>query len=167
MQNTPEKALQLLHQMLGGESDFRVGQWEAIKNLIVEHNRVLLVQKTGWGKSMVYFIATRMLRDQGAGPTLLISPLLSLMRDQIKMAEKIGIQALTINSTNQDNWPEIEGILLKDQCDLILISPERLNNYHFRNNVLTKISGGLGYLSSMRPIASRIGVMISGQTTAG
>jgi ATP-dependent DNA helicase RecQ len=144
MQNTSEIALKLLHRMLGEGANFRDGQWEAIRNLVVEHNRVLLVQKTGWGKSMVYFISTRILRDQGAGPTLLISPLLSLMRDQIKMAEKIGIQALTINSTNQDSWHEIEMALLKNQCDLILISPERLNNHHFRNNLLTKISGRIG-----------------------
>ena len=144
MQTLHSKALYLLKQMLGDQAEFRKGQWEAIKNLVEDHHRVLLVQKTGWGKSIVYFIATRMLRDQGAGPTLLISPLLSLMRDQIKMAEKIGINALTINSTNQDNWPEIERILLKNQCDVILISPERLNNYHFRNNILTKISGRIG-----------------------
>lgn len=144
MQTLHSKALYLLKQMLGDQAEFRKGQWEAIKNLVEDHRRVLLVQKTGWGKSIVYFIATRMLRDQGAGPTLLISPLLSLMRDQIKMADKIGVQALTINSTNQDNWPEIERILLKNQCDVILISPERLNNYHFRNNVLTKISGRIG-----------------------
>jgi ATP-dependent DNA helicase RecQ len=144
MQNTSQIALKLLHQMLGEGANFRDGQWETIRNLVVEHNRVLLVQKTGWGKSMVYFISTRILRDQGSGPTLLISPLLSLMRDQIKMAEKIGIQALTINSTNQDSWHEIEMALLKNQCDMILISPERLNNHHFRNNLLTKISGRIG-----------------------
>ncbi|MEA3327834.1 MAG: RecQ family ATP-dependent DNA helicase [Chloroflexota bacterium] len=139
-----DKALRLLRKMLGEQAEFRKGQWDAIRNLVIDHNRVLLVQKTGWGKSMVYFIATRMLRGQNAGPTLLISPLLSLMRDQIKMAENIGIRALTINSTNQDNWPEIESSLLQNQCDVILISPERLNNYRFRNDVLPKISGRIG-----------------------
>jgi len=144
MQNTKQMALNYLHQMIGNNYNFREGQWEAIKNLVEARNRVLLIQKTGWGKSMVYFISTRILRDKGAGPTLLISPLLSLMRDQIKMAENIGISALTINSTNRDNWNEIEEKLQSDQCDVILISPERLNNHRFRENVLPKISGRIG-----------------------
>ncbi|MDY6846661.1 MAG: RecQ family ATP-dependent DNA helicase [Chloroflexota bacterium] len=144
MQNTKQMALNYLHQMIGNDYNFREGQWEAIKNLVEARNRVLLIQKTGWGKSMVYFISTRILRDKGAGPTLLISPLLSLMRDQIKMAENIGISALTINSTNQDSWKEIEEKLQGDQCDVILISPERLNNHRFLENVLPKISGRIG-----------------------
>ena len=144
MQNTKDRARHYLHKMLGPQSDFREGQWEAIEQLVVPHHRVLLVQKTGWGKSLVYFIATRMLRDQGAGPTLLISPLLSLMRDQIKMASKIGIQALTINSTNQEDWPFIEDALANNQCDVMLISPERLNNHLFLQKVLPKISGRIG-----------------------
>jgi ATP-dependent DNA helicase RecQ len=144
MQNTKDRARHYLHQMLGSQSDFREGQREAIEHLVVAHHRVLLVQKTGWGKSLVYFIATRMLRDKGAGPTLLISPLLSLMRDQIKMASKIGIKALTINSTNQEHWPLIEDALANNQCDVMLISPERLNNHKFLKNVLPKISGRIG-----------------------
>lgn len=144
MQNTKQMALDYLHQMIGNDYNFREGQWEAIKILVEARDRVLLVQKTGWGKSMVYFISTRILRDRGVGPTLLISPLLSLMRDQIKMAENIGISALSINSTNQDNWNEIEDTLLRDQCDVILISPERLNNHRFRERVLPKISGRIG-----------------------
>lgn len=144
MQSVKDRARHYLHQMLGPQCDFREGQWEAIEHLVVPHHRVLLVQKTGWGKSLVYFISTRMLRDQGAGPTLLISPLLSLMRDQIKMASKIGIRALTINSTNQEDWPLIEDTLLNNQCDVMLISPERLNNHRFLQNVLPKISGRIG-----------------------
>jgi ATP-dependent DNA helicase RecQ len=144
MQNKYDRAKNLLSEMLGLDSEFRVGQWEAIDQLVNHHQRVLLVQKTGWGKSIVYFIATRMMRDQGAGPTLLISPLLSLMRDQIKMAEKIGIRALTINSTNRDEWSAIEISLLHDECDVMLISPERLNNQQFLQEVLPKISGRIG-----------------------
>jgi ATP-dependent DNA helicase RecQ len=139
-----DKSRDLLRQMLGDQAEFRKGQWEAINNLVAGHHRVLLVQKTGWGKSIVYFIATKLMRDQGAGPTLLISPLLSLMRDQIKMAEYIGIRALTINSTNPKEWPEITTKLQENQCDIVLISPERLNNHHFVKNLLPKISGRIG-----------------------
>ena len=144
MQNIEQVALGHLRHMLGEGAKFRPGQWEAIQNLVRHRKRVLLVQKTGWGKSIVYFIATRMLRDQGSGPTLLISPLLSLMRDQIKMASKIGINALTINSTNQDDWPAIECELTQNQCDVMLISPERLNNQRFLKMVLPRISGRIG-----------------------
>ena len=88
----------------------------------------MVVKRTGWGKSAVYFLATRLLRDAGAGPTLLVSPLLSLMRDQIAKAEAIGIRAATINSTNLDQWRQVEAELAAGQVDLLLISPERLNN---------------------------------------
>lgn len=144
MLHTKEKALGLLRNMLGEQAHFRKGQWEAINAVVNEHQRVLLVQKTGWGKSVVYFIATRLLRDAGKGPTLLISPLLSLMRDQIRMAEKIGIHALTINSSNTDEWPAIEDALNNNRCDVMLISPERLNNQRFLNHILPKISGFVG-----------------------
>jgi ATP-dependent DNA helicase RecQ len=65
---------------------------------------VLVVQRTGFGKSAIYFIATRMLRDAGAGPTLIVSPLLALMRDQVAAAERMGVRSVTINSTNTDEW---------------------------------------------------------------
>lgn len=144
MPHAEEKALGLLRNMLGEQAVFRTGQWEAINAVVNDRHRVLLVQKTGWGKSVVYFIATRMLRDAGKGPTLLISPLLSLMRDQIRMAEKIGIRALTINSTNPDEWPAIEDALHHNRCDVMLISPERLNNQRFLMHILPKISGHIG-----------------------
>jgi ATP-dependent DNA helicase RecQ len=144
MPHSKEKALGLLKSMLGEQAVFRAGQWEAINAVVNDLHRVLLIQKTGWGKSVVYFIATRMLRDTGKGPTLLISPLLSLMRDQIRMAEKIGIRALTINSTNPDEWPAIEDALNHNCCDVMLISPERLNNQRFLKHILPKISGHIG-----------------------
>lgn len=137
-------ALELLHQMIGSDKSFRPGQWEAIETVAIKKQRALVVQRTGWGKSLVYFLATKLLREQGAGPTLLISPLLSLMRNQIDMAERIGICAYTINSANRDEWPNIEKALAKDGCDLILISPERLNNDHFLKEVLPRISGRIG-----------------------
>ena len=138
--------LQLLKQMLGTEAQFRPGQWEAIEAVAIKKQRALVVQRTGWGKSMVYFLATKLLREQGAGPTLLISPLLSLMRNQIEAAERIGINARSINSDNQQEWSEIIESLQGNKCDLLLISPERLNNPDFLNKVLPGISGNIGML---------------------
>ncbi len=117
---------------------FRAGQWECIAPLL-HHKRVLVVQRTGWGKSMVYFLATRLLRDQGLGPAILISPLLSLMRNQIEAATRIGLVARTINSTNGDNWESICDEVLTGQVDILLISPERLANENFRQKILSKI----------------------------
>ncbi len=136
--------LNLLRQMIGEEKSFRPGQWEAIETVVVKKQRALVVQRTGWGKSLVYFLATKLLREQGAGPTLLISPLLSLMRNQIEMAGRIGIRAFTINSANKEEWVAVEEALAKDECDLMLISPERLNNEHFLKQILPQISGRIG-----------------------
>jgi len=127
---------QLLQRMLGRDATFRPGQWEAISEVVERRSRVLIVQKTGWGKSLVYFLATRLLRDAGAGPTLLISPLLSLMRNQIEMAECLRIRPFTINSTNMSEWEEVEGDLQQDKCDVLLISPERLANPRFLDKTL-------------------------------
>jgi len=141
-----ELALKYLKQMLGDDKEFREGQWKAIKSVILDRKRVIIVQRTGWGKSIVYFLATKLLREQGFGPTILISPLLSLMRNQILAAEKIGIQALTINSTNEDTWEDITNSILSNNCDIILISPERLKNRKFLNEVIIPISQKLGLL---------------------
>lgn len=139
-----QHALTLLQKMIGQDKSFRPGQWEAVKAVAVDKKRALVVQRTGWGKSLVYFLSTKLLREAGAGPTLLISPLLSLMRNQINMAGKIGIRAFTINSVNKEEWATVEGALSKDECDLMLISPERLNNEHFLKQVLPQISGRIG-----------------------
>lgn len=136
--------LDLLHQMIGADKNFRPGQWEAIEIVAIKKQRALVVQRTGWGKSLVYFLATKLLREEGAGPALLISPLLSLMRNQIEMAAKIGIRAYAINSANKEEWAKVEDALAKDECDLMLISPERLNNEHFLKQVLPQISGRIG-----------------------
>ncbi|MEW5871790.1 MAG: RecQ family ATP-dependent DNA helicase [Chloroflexota bacterium] len=133
-----------LETMLGPGSQFRDGQWEAIEAVAVHRQRALVVQRTGWGKSIVYFLATKLLREQGAGPTLLISPLLSLMRNQIAMAERIGIRASTIHSTNQKDWAQVEEALRCNECDILLISPERLNNPRFIQQVLPDIAGKIG-----------------------
>ena len=126
------------------QADFRDGQWEAIASLIEEQAKLLVVQRTGWGKSLVYFLATRLLRDRGAGPTLLISPLLALMRNQIAAADRIGIKAATINSSNTDEWQIVKTDLLAGQIDVLLISPERLANEDFTNSILLPISQKIG-----------------------
>ena len=139
-----ETARNLLKTALGDPAaDFRQGQWECIESLL-KRLRVLVVQRTGWGKSMVYFLATRLLRDRGAGATLLISPLLALMRNQILAAERIGVRAATINSSNPDQWEAVQERLLEGEVDILLISPERLANDDFRENVLLPIAGSIG-----------------------
>ena len=140
-------ALHLLRTALDdATASFRDGQWEAINSLVNQQERLLVVQRTGYGKSFVYFIATRILRDRGRGPTLIVSPLLSLMRNQIVAAQRIGIQALTINSTNTNEWPELQRAVLSDKTDVLLISPERLANDEFVENVLLPIAGTIGLL---------------------
>src|SRR5579871_5763755 len=118
------------------DADFRPGQLEAIRDVVVDRGRVLCVQRTGWGKSAVYFVATALLREAGAGPTLIISPLLALMRNQIAAAERLGLRAHTVNSTNREEWDHVERGLATDALDLLLISPERLNNPLFRQHML-------------------------------
>jgi ATP-dependent DNA helicase RecQ len=135
-----------LAQVLGSQVHFRDGQWEAIEALVVKRQRVLVVQRTGWGKSLVYFLATRLLRSKGAGPTILISPLLSLMRNQIQSAAQWGVSAATINSDNFDDHTQIESQLLAGQIDLLLISPERLANDRFQREVWSKLAKKVGLL---------------------
>src|ERR1051326_1801658 len=126
-----ETARVLLQQMLGTGAEFRDGQWEAIDLIANQHRRVLVVQRTGWGKSLVYFMAAKILRDAGAGPALLISPLLSLMRNQILAAEKLGLRAVTIHSENLAEWGHVEAALAANQVDALMVSPERLAHSAF------------------------------------
>ncbi len=140
-----QNTLQLLRQALNEPSaTFRNGQWEAIEKLINHRARLLVVQRTGWGKSIVYFLATRLLRDQGSGPTLLISPLLALMRNQILAATRIGIEAATINSSNKEVWQHVQQQLIGNAVDILLISPERLANDEFRETVLLPMANSIG-----------------------
>jgi ATP-dependent DNA helicase RecQ len=125
-------------------ANFRDGQWEAIAELLQNNSRLLVVQRTGWGKSLVYFIATRLLRNRGAGVTLLISPLLALMRNQIAAAARIGVKAVTVNSSNQQEWEQVKNQLLTNRIDILLISPERLANQDFIENILLPISSNIG-----------------------
>ncbi len=118
-----ERATALLAKLAGPEARFREHQLEAVRDLAGDRARVLCVQRTGWGKSAVYFVATALLREQGAGPTLIVSPLLALMRNQVAAAERLGLRAHTVNSTNRDAWAEIQRHLEADDVDLLLISP--------------------------------------------
>ncbi len=136
----------LLTGLAGPGATLRDDQLAAIAALVVDRRRVVVVKRTGWGKSAVYFLATRLLRDQGGGPTLLVSPLLSLMRDQIAKAAGIGIRAATINSANLDEWRPIHEELAAGAVDLLLVSPERLNSPQFRDEVLPGLSKQVGLL---------------------
>lgn len=127
MPYNPSRALELLR--LGTqrpEAMFRDHQEEAIQHVVDGCGRLLVVQKTGWGKSSVYFIAAKLLREEGMGPAVLISPLLALMRNQIAAAERMGVRAVTINSENRAEWEEVEAALARNEVDILLISPERL-----------------------------------------
>ena len=140
------RAGELLRELAGPDAVFREHQLEAIRDLVEDRARVLCVQRTGWGKSAVYFIATALLREQGSGPTLIVSPLLALMRNQIAAARRIGIRAHTVNSTNREAWGEISALLDGDGVDLLLISPERLNNPQFRARMLPVFAERVGLL---------------------
>jgi ATP-dependent DNA helicase RecQ len=140
------EAADLLRQLAGPDAGFRQHQLEAVEDLVVGRRRVLCVQRTGWGKSAVYFIGTALLRRAGEGPTVLISPLLALMRNQIAAAARLGIRAETINSTNRDDWAVVAERLRRDDVDLLLISPERLNNPEFRREMLPLFVERVGML---------------------
>ena len=137
----------LLRRLTGrDDADFRDGQLEAIEQLVDKRGRVLCVQRTGWGKSAVYFVATAMLREQGAGPTILVSPLIALMRNQLAAAEALGIEAATVNSSNREDWDETFDRIANDEIDLLLLSPERLANQQFRAMVLPRLVEATGLL---------------------
>src|ERR1700689_3006281 len=133
-----------LRALAGEHARLRDDQWTAIRALVAERRRALVVQRTGWGKSAVYFIATALLRAQGAGATVIVSPLLALMRNQIEAAERAGIRAYTINSSNLEEWDEVEAAVTAGRTDLLLVSPERLNNPGFRDAVLPRLAAETG-----------------------
>ena len=143
-----DQAQQLLQTALANPAaQFREGQWEAIDALVNQQQKLLVVQRTGWGKSSVYFISTKIFRDRGMGPTIIVSPLLALMRNQIESAQRLGIVAETMNSTNQNDWQAVSQRIINNQIDCLLISPERLANDTFIETVL-------------QPIADRIALMV-------
>ncbi|MFF1633316.1 RecQ family ATP-dependent DNA helicase [Leifsonia sp. NPDC058248] len=147
MSTTREQALDTLRALVGrDDADFHDGQFEAISALVDDHRRALVVQRTGWGKSAVYFVATMLLRARGSGPTILVSPLLALMRDQVAAAERAGVRAVTLNSSNRHEWDDVMQRLRDDSVDALLVSPERLNNPEFRDQYLPSLIERSGLL---------------------
>ena len=144
---TRERAEAHLRALVGSDDAvLREDQWTAIEALAVGRRRALVVQRTGWGKSAVYFVATLLLRERGAGPTVIVSPLLALMRNQIAAAERAGIRAVTINSTNMEDWEPVQESIRAGEVDVLLVSPERLNNPGFRDEVLPRLAATCGLL---------------------
>ena len=142
-----ERALELLRKLTDAPgAEFRDGQLAAIRTVAERRRRALVVQRTGWGKSAVYLIATKLLRKAGAGPTVIVSPLLALMRNQLDMADRLDLHAETVNSTNREQWQPTFDAIEAGDIDLLLISPERLNNDEFRRDVLPDLLGDLGML---------------------
>jgi ATP-dependent DNA helicase RecQ len=144
---THSAALTVLRTLVGrDDAVFHEGQFEAIQTLVDDKQRALVVQRTGWGKSAVYFVATLLLRQRGGGPTILVSPLLALMRDQVAAAARAGVRAVAINSSNAHEWTDILGRLQRDEVDVLLVSPERLNNPTFRDEQLPALVARAGML---------------------
>ncbi|MFE7398174.1 RecQ family ATP-dependent DNA helicase [Streptomyces sp. NPDC057557] len=129
-----------------GAARLREDQWRAIEALVADKRRALVVQRTGWGKSAVYFVATSLLRAQGGGPTVIVSPLLALMRNQVAAAARAGISARTINSSNTEEWDTVQAEVAAGEVDVLLVSPERLNNPDFRDQVLPRLAAATGLL---------------------
>ena len=141
-----DRAEASLRALAGPTATLREDQWTAISALVADRRRALVVQRTGWGKSAVYFVATALLRATGAGPTVIISPLLALMRNQIAAAERAGIRAATVNSTNIEDWTNTYAAVNRGEVDVLLLSPERLNNPDFRDNVMPQLAATCGLL---------------------
>ena len=136
-----ERALELLRIGSGrADATFRDGQEEAIRHIVEGRGRLLVVQKTGWGKSFVYFIANKLLRESGSGPALLISPLLALMRNQVEAARRMGLRAEAIHSENPTDHARIEAAFLHNDVDILLITPERFANQRFSTQVLAPVA---------------------------
>lgn len=129
-----------------GTARLREDQWRAIEALVADKRRALVVQRTGWGKSAVYFVATSLLREAGSGPTVIVSPLLALMRNQVEAAARAGIRARTINSSNTEEWETVQQEVAAGEVDVLLVSPERLNNPDFRDEVLPRLAAATGLL---------------------
>src|SRR3954470_14088856 len=142
-----EQAEHALRRLVGRpDAALHDDQWTAIEALVVDRRRALVVQRTGWGKSAVYFVATALLRAAGSGPTVIVSPLLALMRNQIAAAERAGIHAVTVNSSNIEQWQEVYDDVERGAVDVLLVSPERLNNPGFRDAVLPRLAATAGLL---------------------
>ncbi|OFS27426.1 ATP-dependent DNA helicase RecQ [Brevibacterium sp. HMSC07C04] len=173
-ENTLHASAQSILAQLTGRPDavFRDGQLQAIDTLVRDRRRALVVQRTGWGKSAVYFVSARLIRQAGGGPTLVISPLLALMRDQVEAAHRAGVSAVTINSSNVTEWDDAVDALRQDRVDVLFISPERLTNPRFRDHVLGEVLKRVGMIvvdeahcisdwgHDFRPDYRRIGALV-------
>ncbi|SOD69356.1 ATP-dependent DNA helicase RecQ [Streptomyces sp. 1222.2] len=146
LRTTADAVLARLVGAPAGTARLREDQWHAIEALVADKRRALVVQRTGWGKSAVYFVATALLRERGAGPTVIVSPLLALMRNQVEAAARAGIRARTINSSNTEEWDTIRQEVTTGTVDVLLVSPERLNNPDFRDQVLPELAAATGLL---------------------
>ncbi|MEH0529345.1 RecQ family ATP-dependent DNA helicase [Streptomyces stelliscabiei] len=146
LRTTADAVLARLVGAPAGTARLREDQWHAIEALVADKRRALVVQRTGWGKSAVYFVATALLRERGAGPTVIVSPLLALMRNQVEAAARAGIRARTINSSNTEEWDTIRQEVTAGTVDVLLVSPERLNNPDFRDQVLPELAAATGLL---------------------
>ncbi len=145
MTATRADAQKILEQLAGPHAVLRDDQWTAIEALVIHRRRALVVQRTGWGgKSAVYFLAAKLLREQGRGPTVIVSPLLALMRNQVGAAQRAGVRAATINSGNVTEWEDIHRQVAAGDLDVLLVSPERLNNPDFRVQVLPSLAADAG-----------------------
>ena len=141
-----DEAERHLKALAGEHARLRDDQWTAISALVADRRRALVVQRTGWGKSAVYFVATALLRSRGAGPTVIVSPLLALMRNQVAAAGRAGIHARTINSANTQEWEQVYAEVSEGKADVLLVSPERLNNPGFRDQVLPALTAAAGLI---------------------
>ena len=141
-----EDAERCLRALAGPSARLREDQWTAVQALVMQRRRALVVQRTGWGKSAVYFVSTALLRALGMGPTIIVSPLLALMRNQIEAAARAGLQARTVNSANISDWDGVYAEIAAGAVDLLLVSPERLNNPGFRDLILPKLAATAGML---------------------
>src|SRR3954464_15302684 len=139
-----DEAEACLRALAGERARLREDQWTAVEALVADRRRALVVQRTGWGKSAVYFVATALLRARGAGPTVIVSPLLALMRNQVEAAQRAGIRAETINSANVQDWADVHARIAAGDVDVLLVSPERLNNPGFRDEGLPRLAADAG-----------------------
>ncbi len=163
-----QQALTLLRTAINNpQAEFHDSQWEAIDALVNRQQKLLVIQRTGWGKSSVYFISTRIFRDRGKGVTIIVSPLLALMRNQIESARRLGLNAVTLNSTNPHEWDLIRRRILGNEIDCLLISPERLANDGFIEDLLMPVANSIGLMVIDEAHCISDWGMIFALTTAG